>query len=507
MNMRQRNSKPGIKRDALLLALIGIVLYGTTVAPTILWGDDGHLQLNAVQGILTGSAGSHPAWVWIAHQFTRIPAGDIAWRVNMVSVIFGATTISLVYMILREMALRRGPSILATVAFMVSHTFWSQAVRAEVYTLTLTLMSLLMWVMLRWHHTEQGKYLIGAGLVLGIGLNAHLIITLYIPALLWLVWQHRDQLDFHKVTACILAIVIGVSPLVILLIRDAQTQGLIGQEILHWALFTFEGYDFSSAFFDFSLRHFPSDLFQLLAFLGIQFVGPAGILGIVGALWIWRTAKRDTALYLLFLYIGSAAFAFAYRVGDRYVFYLPSYLPFVAWIGFGLQWITERLDQTNANHNRKKIWLYAILTILIIGTPIGMYRIAPELVSQGLTFRESRHVPGPRGKYFFLWPPKIGYNDPRVYAERTLAILPKNAVILIEPDLAEPLKFIQAVEGVRPDVTIQYCCWDLSILEQAEERPIILADIAPEIYPIEQLNEEYEIKPLESVYLLTRKQP
>jgi hypothetical protein len=424
----------------------------------------------------------------------------------MVSAIFGAVTISLVYMILRELSLRRGPSILATVAFMVSHTFWSHAVRAEVYTLTLAFMNLLVWAMLRWHHTGQGKYLVGASLVLGIGLNAHLIVALYIPALLWLVWRHRNRLDFCRITACILAIAIGVSPLVILLIRDAQTRGLVGQQILHWALFTFEGYDFSHAFFDFSLEHFPSDLFQLLAFLGLQFVGPAGFLGIVGSVWIWRTAKRDIALYLLLLYIGSAAFAFAYRVGDRYVFYLPSYLPFVAWIGFGLQWIIERLDQTNANHKRKKRWLYAILTILIISVPIGTYRIAPMLVSHGLTFRESRQVPGPRGKYFFLWPPKTGYNDPRVYAEQTLAILPKNAIILIEPNLAEPLKFLQMMEGVRPDVAVQYC-WDLDILEQAGERPVILADVAPKVYPIERLNEEHEIKPLGSVYSLTRKQP
>jgi hypothetical protein len=94
-----------------------------------------------------------------------------------------------------------------------------------------------------------------------------------------------------------------------------------------------------------------------------------------------------------------------------------------------------------------------------------------------------------------------------VYAEQTLAILPKNAIILIEPNLAEPLKFLQMIEGVRPDVTVQYCCWDLRILEQAGKRPVILADVAPEVYPIGRLNEEHEIKPLGSVYLLTRKQP
>jgi len=143
-----------------------------------------------------------------------------------------------------------------------------------------------------------------------------------------------------------------------------------------------------------------------------------------------------------------------------------------------------------------------------VSVPVISYRISPELVARGITFRDSRHVPGPNGKYFFLWPPKVGYDDPRIYAEKTLDALPPNAVLLTDPILANTLLFLQKVEGVRTDVNVRYCCWDIeTVLEEAGERPLALADVAPEIYPIEQLSEEYEIKPLGSVYLLIRKHP
>jgi hypothetical protein len=484
-----------------------LCLYGATLAPTILWGDDGHLQMNAALGILQGSAGSHPLWVWIAHQFTRIPLGDMAGRVNAVSAVFGAATTGLLFMILREVGLGRGASVLATLAFLVSHTFWSHAVRAEVYTLTLALMALLAWTSLRWYHTGQRRYLASVGLVLGLGMAAHLMVLLYGLPLLWLVWRGRARLDGRGILIGALTLVIGLSPLAGLVIRDARVLGLDTLEAIRWALFTFEGYDFSHSFFDFSLRLFPSDLFQWLAFLGIQFVGLAGICGIIGFVHVWRTSRRDQAIYVLLLYGAAMAFAFAYRVGDRYVFYMPSYLAFAIWIGFGFQWVLGRPRRQDQGF-RKKRWSFVLLVALVVGVPVAAYRLAPELVSRGITFRDSRHVPGPRGRYFFLWPPKPGYADPRVYAEGALAAAMPNTVLLADPALAAPVQYLQVMEGVRPDVTMRYCCWDIDVaLAEAEGRPIALGDVAPEIYPMNRLHEEYEIRPRGPIYLLTSKSP
>ena len=65
------------------------------------------------------------------------------------------------------------------------------------------------------------------------------------------------------------ALGVGVAPLALLLARDAATLQLQGSEIVRWALFSFESYDFSGAMFDFSLRWLADDAFQWVFNLNI----------------------------------------------------------------------------------------------------------------------------------------------------------------------------------------------------------------------------------------------
>ncbi len=497
--------RSGFWREALLLTGLALVLYVFTLAPTVLWGDGGHLQLNAVEGVLQGSAGSHPLWVWIAHQFTHLPWGDIAGRVNLVSAVFGALTIGALYLLLREVGIRRVPAVLATLSLMISHTFWSHAVQAEVYTLTLSLMTLAAWLGLRWYHTGKRLYLVTLGLTLGIGLSAHLMVVLYGPALLWLLFRRRW--DGRGVLGAVLAGLAGTAPLLWLLARDVSTLGLQGSGILRWALVSFEGYNFSNALFDFSLRMLPLDTFEWLAYLSLQFVGVAGLCGVWGLVKSRKMAGRDIAVYVLLLYLGALAFSFAYRVGDRYVFYLPSYLPFAVWIGFGFQWVEERWRQRSWQASTRRV-SWVMLALLTVMAPLAAYRFAPELVAHGITFRDTRHVPGPDGKYFFLWPPKSGYDDPRVYAEAALTVAPPGTVLLADPILSSPIRFLQSVEQIRPDVTVRYCCWDIvCALQESQGRPVVLADADEIIYPMAWLQEQYIIQYREPVYLLLEKWP
>ena len=493
-----------VLRDAFMVFLGGLLLYVATLAPTVMWADAGHLQLKAVEGTLQASAGSHPLWVLVSHLFTRIPVGDIAGRVNFVSAVFGAATLGLMFLVLREIGLAREPSLLAVVALAVANTCWTYSVVAEVYTLTLAFMALDIWLGLRWFKTGRSSYLVGLGLAVGLGLGAHLLVVLYLPALLWLLWQGRGQLDARGALGSVAALILGASPLIGLLLRDARTYGMGRSDVIQWALFSFEGYDFSEAFFDFSLADLPSDLLSWVVFLGIQFVGVSGLCGIIGGLKSRRMVGRPEAVYLALLYAGAFAFAFAYRVGDRYAFYLPSYLPFVVWIGLGWQWVLGRLAQGSMPVVRRG-WFQLVLALLVAGIPVASYRVGPELVARGLTFRDTRRVPGPRAKTFFFWPPKSGYVDARVYAEEALEAAPREALVLADPILSSPLRFLQVVEGRRPDVTVRYCCWDIDeALAEATGRPVALADVAPGVYPIDRLREEYRIRQAGPIYVLER---
>ena len=490
------------KRDSILLFILGLGLYGLTLAPTVLWGDEGYWQLQAVTGHLQASAGGHPLWVLIAHLFSKIPLGDIAGRVNFASALFGATSLALAYQVIREAGVQRWPAIIATLALMVSHTFWSYAVRAEVYTLTFAMMTLLVWMGLRWYNTGQLFYLWGGAFLLGLGLAVHLLIVLYIPGLLFLMWRKREELNAKGLLFSLIALVAGTAPLIGLLVRDIQAHGMNARQALEWALFEFEGYSFRTALFDFSARYFGSDLFQWTAFLVLNFAGLAVLGGITGAFKSRDILGMDKALFLLILYGGVWVFAFPYRVGDRYIFYLPSYLPFTVWLACGFQWLEQHLTDRIVCAERS--WgLRIVLAMMLVAVPVAVYRIGPEMVERGLTFRDTRHVPGPGGKYFFLWPPKSGYYDPRRYAEAVLDVTPERAILLADPILASPIRFLQVVERRRPDITLRYCCWDIqSVLAEVKGQTVAIADIYPGIYPVDWLRQNYAIIPQGPIYIL-----
>ncbi len=326
--------------DCLGLIAASLALYVATLAPTVLWGDDATFQLAAAQGQLQASAGSHPLWVAVASLATRLPLGELAHRVNLVSAGAAALTVGLLYLVLRSLRIARSASLLATVTFAVSHTFWAHAVRAEVYTLALATLAALVLAALRWQRSGAVRDLVWVGLALGAALTAHMLALLYVPGLAWLVLTRQRRLDLRAVGVLAVTTAVSLTPLSYLLWRDSQRESLGSLGALRWALLTFQGFDFGGRLLQFSAASLASDVFQWAVFLGYQFVGLALPLGLLGAVIIWRRLTCPLAVFVGLLYTVSVAFAFSFDVGDRYVFYLPSYLAFIVWVGFGIEWLT-----------------------------------------------------------------------------------------------------------------------------------------------------------------------
>ncbi len=497
-----------LSRRKDLLALAGLVagglfLYVATVAPTVTWGDDATLQLAAVEGVLQASAGSHPAWVVLAHLLTKLSLGELAYRVNLASALAGAVTLGLLYLSLRALPVSRPAGILATVAFAVSHTFWAHAVRAEVYTLTLATMALMVVVGFAWHRTGQDRYLILLGLTIGLAFATHLLAVLYLPALAWLLIARRRQLTRRSLICLGISTFLALLPLVYLLWRDAQRMQSDLQTTLRWALFTFDNYDFGGRMLAFSADTFAGDAAQWILFLGYQFFGLALPLGAAGAVLSWRRLSRDAAVFVAFQYLAPAVFAFSYAVGDRYVFFLPSYLAFTAWLAVGIDAVLRTWRDRRAGAAFPGP-LVISLGLLLVVIPVLTYRLTPDIMQHyGWHVREGRQVPGPNGRYFLLWPPKAGYFDARDYAEVALAAAPQHALLLADPSLAAPMQFLQRTENIRPDVMVHFCCWDIdAVLAANSQRPAALADDASEIYPIDRLQMEYQIIARAPIYLL-----
>lgn len=490
---------------ALALTAAALLLYISTLAPTVVWGDDATLQLAAVKGDFHASAGSHPAWIALAHLFTKLPLGESAYRVNLAAAFAAALTIGPLFLALRTLRVSQPASVMAVSAWMISHTFWAHAVRPETYALTMATLAVVVWTALRRYQFGRMRDLLFLGLAWGAAISTHLLAFLYLPAVLWLLIARRHLLRPSEIIALICATLVAVAPLGWLLWRDSRILGMDLGEALRWAIFTFEGYDFSRQMFHWSLASFPSDLQQWLLYLGYQFVGPALLLGITGCVVSWHRLPSQLAFFVLLLYGISVLFAFSYEVGDRYVFYLPSYLAFVIWIAVGADSVLSHLEKRIGYG--KHLILLSFLMISILVMPVITYRATPDLMQKAnFTFRKGRYVPGPNSRYFVLWPPKSGYYDARDYAEAVLARMPQNGVLLADPILATPIVFLQNVEGLRRDVSVLYCCWEIeSIIQAHREQPLALADIYPEIYPVSRLTKDFIILSDGPIYKLTPK--
>ena len=87
------------------------------------------------------AAYDHPFWILLAHPFTRLPIGDVAFRATLWTSLWAAVAVALVYAVLRRLTSSGWAAAVGAATLMVSHTFWTHAVRAEVYSLSMALLA------------------------------------------------------------------------------------------------------------------------------------------------------------------------------------------------------------------------------------------------------------------------------------------------------------------------------------------------------------------------------
>ena len=178
-------------RVPVWVLLGGLALYLASVAPTVLWGDDAELQRIVLTGeqrtIGQSGEASHLLWLWLARGFVGatgwVPL-DAAGRTNLVSALFGAATLPLMYgagvELVRPFAPRPGVTevagLAAAGALAVSHTFWLFSVRPDAYSLQTALLAGAVWALLRWRRVG-GAWLLGvAALAVIAALLNHVMI-------------------------------------------------------------------------------------------------------------------------------------------------------------------------------------------------------------------------------------------------------------------------------------------------------------------------------------------
>ena len=171
--------------SALVLGLT-LWVYWNTLSPTINSFDSAELITGAYTlGIV--HAPGYPLYLLVGHLATRLPWGNIAYNVNLMSAMFGSLAAGVVFYASWRLSRALWSSAIAALILAFSRMFWSEAVVAEVYTLNALLIGGVVLAAILLYENPGGKTLIALAITFGLSLTHHPSALLLGPGLVALV--------------------------------------------------------------------------------------------------------------------------------------------------------------------------------------------------------------------------------------------------------------------------------------------------------------------------------
>jgi hypothetical protein len=338
------------------LFLGSLLLYLRTLAPSVatIFDDSLEFQLVCYQPGIAHPPG-YPLYTLLGKLFTFLPVGDVAYRVNLMSAVFGALTVALVYATLRQLTHHRLAALLGAAILAVTPVFWSQSVIAEVYTLNSAFVAGVLCLLLAWANRPEmrsssleeeratsPRFLYFAALLYGLSLTHHRTMILLAPAALIFV-ALVDRRVFTNGRLLLKLALLMVAPVVLYLylpLRGMTMSSLNG--VYQNTPRGFLSYVTAGSYGVF-LAENPLAQSRDLAFYGIlllgQFTWAGLLLAAVGLAWSFR--RRAVGLLLILFALITALFALVYRVPDVEVFLIPLFLVCSLWIGLGFAAVWE----------------------------------------------------------------------------------------------------------------------------------------------------------------------
>lgn len=183
----------------LLFFLVIGVIYLPMVAPSVVpQGDSGELVTTAYFLGVAHPPG-YPLYILLGNLFTKLPWGEIAWRVNLMSTFFNLLTLVLIIAIIKKITGNFLVGLFTALILTFSYNFWLYSLVAEVFPLNNFLALLILYFALE-------KRLVLLALVFGLGLTNHqTIIFLIIPVLI-LLWPIKKRILVLPVVTGFLAL-------------------------------------------------------------------------------------------------------------------------------------------------------------------------------------------------------------------------------------------------------------------------------------------------------------
>lgn len=449
----------------LLLGLIFFALYFFTLIPSVLPADNGEFQLVAWKLGIAHPPG-YPLYTLAGWLFSRFFASP-AFALNLLSAILAALTLVIISRTVRALTGSIFAGWLAACLLGVSTTFWAQATTANIrmpaaFFTALCVSLLVTWSRSRIVEDQDASSLHPAippsrfrrfkidplnlfAFVFALGLGHH--VSLIFPGVFFLLYiflvdpkllrQPRRWLKPLGFFA------LGLLPLLYLPLRgatggtfaDGESAAFLAQPAQFLSYISGRGFEGDFFYFINTRPDLFLDRVKLLPTLfDFQFNGLVFVLFLAGAVRVvlkdWKLAVMLLGGILLHTFV-----TLAYRAPQTVEYLLPAYVLLAITLGYGL----GEFGMRNAESGKPR------LPPCVLRFTFYALRLTCVLA---ITLLFISHFPS------FRWLSQ--HEDTRAYNESLLKAAPPNAIILSNWHWANPMWYLQQVEGLRTDVQVQY---------------------------------------------------
>ncbi|OGS21378.1 MAG: hypothetical protein A3J83_05220 [Elusimicrobia bacterium RIFOXYA2_FULL_40_6] len=427
---------------AVTVIFFGIYLSG--MAPNITSDDSG--ELSTVCATLgTAHPSGYPVYTLIGKNLVSfVPFGNFAYRANLISVISGVLTITLVFLILSALSndFLFGWALIAAILGFAQH-FWFMALVTKYYTLNSFFIMFLFYILTLNYKNPQNKYIILFFFALGLGFGNHYTLVLYFPAMFLFIFlsKNKNLFNFKNLVLFLSFFLLGLSVYAYIYVR-AQQNPILGWEDpktfeRFWGIIARSRYGAFSIARGYS-SHFNFEIIRDQFYFFVD------------------TMLKSFGLFNVILFVFSMI---AFFIKDKKLSLVFLTMFFIAGPGFLVSTRTK-LDDSIKDLLERYIYLGFISVPLIIGAAVSSFK--PLLTQKTQKFFLSVVLLVSISALFARNYPKTTHRQDLSYpdqARNILRTLPRNSILLSDraDEMEFTLAYLTKAIKLRPDITFIDC--------------------------------------------------
>jgi hypothetical protein len=345
----------------VLLVVLPLILYWKTLLHGVgFWGDSAKFQfIGKVLG--TPHAPGYPLYVMLNHLFVNIvPFGSLATRVNLLSTCFSLLTILIFFEILLRLKIRMSAAFITALAFGLTYTMWFYSLIAEVYSLNIFFVAVVIYFLLRWHETLADRDFYLACFLYALSFGNHQQMIALMPSFAYLVWVTKRSVLWNpkKILIVMGFILLGFSQYFYIVWRT-NDPGTAFLEVNTQSFLSFLRNPGAANAFHMSLAQVVNQRLPVAA--GIFWIN-FYLLLLLSVWGIFLLKDRQVNIFLFSYLVINTLFVLQFEIREADAFFLPGFMVLAIYVGFAVNWLLEKVI-----HTPRTAWTALLIPVLLVG--------------------------------------------------------------------------------------------------------------------------------------------